>query len=308
MDVLLTARHWLKSDPLQRLVATFGGPTSAAQDLGNLAKWSAGVLDTRRGTERRDSIPTTWTKEQIRALLSAAGPLGLLETAKPRCSSYGATLLLGGATTGNRLRTELARDLLSEGVDLGMIVAVTAERPLSDHEHATDPESVADPTEWSNLLRHLNGAFGPLRTGTTITGDTGEIFWQDQEYHTAAGRNLRVLVAPSSGTHRRANTSDGLTFLLERIPLERRNHVLIITSAIYAPYQFFAGAPIVLSDGAERVEFVGTSTSTNGDINLLAQRIAQEIHAAVNTATTLLQPSEAPAKSDFDCSGVVRRV
>lgn len=104
-----------------------------------------------------------------------------------------------------------------------------------------------------------------MRNGTAITGDAGEIFWQDQEYHTAAGRSLRVLVAPSSSTHRRANTSDGLTFLLGRIPSEQRNHVLIITSSIYAPCQFLAGAPIVLSDGAEHVELVGTSTSTMPD-------------------------------------------
>jgi hypothetical protein len=285
------ARRWLASAAFQRLVAALGGPAPVAGNLGDLVRWSASVLDTRRGAERRDSALTTWTAEQVQALLSAAGPLGLLETTEPGRSSYGVTLLLGGATTGNRLRTRLARDLLSAGVDLGMIVAVTAERPLSTREHATDPESVKDPTEWSNLLRYLDGAFGPLRTGATVTGCAGNGFWQDQEYRTAAGRNLRVLVAPSSSTHRRANTSDGLAFLLERIPAQQRNHVLIITSSIYAPYQFFVGVPIVSSDGAERVELVGTPTSTGGDTNLLAQRIAQEIHAAVNAVTTLLHGS-----------------
>jgi hypothetical protein len=80
---------------------------------------------------------------------------------------------LGGATTGNRLRTALARDLESRGVDLGMLVAVTAERALSDHEHASDPDSMEDRTEWANLLRYLADAFGPLHAGTVTTGDTG---------------------------------------------------------------------------------------------------------------------------------------
>ena len=44
------------------------------------------------------------------------------------------------------------------------------------------------------------------------------------------------------------------------------------------------------SDGADHVELVGTPTGTDGDTNLLAQRIAQEIHAAVNAATTILRP------------------
>lgn len=109
-----------------------------------------------------------------------------------------------------------------------MLVAATADRPLSDHEHASDPDSAPDRTEWANLLRYL------------------------------------------------------------RIPLVRRRHVLVITSAIYVPYQFFAGAPVLLSDGADHVELVGTPTGTDGDTSLRAQRIAQEIHAAVRTATTIL--------------------
>lgn len=290
MDVLRTAQRWLESAALAQLTAALGGPNPATQDLGALATWSANVLDTRRGAERRDAAPTAWTTDQVRALLSAAGPLGLLETTAPRRPSYDVMVLLGGATTGNRLRTTLARDLVNRGLDVGTLVAVTAERALSDHEHTTDPDSVADRTEWSNLLRYLADAFGPLRVGAASRGGTGNASWQDQEFSTVAVRNLRMLVAPSHSTHSRANTSDGLLFLLERIPPARRRHMLIITSAIYAPYQFFVGAPILSSGGAEHVELVGTPTSTDGDTNLLVQRIAQEIHATVNTATTLLQP------------------
>ena len=289
VDVLRTAQQWLESAPLEQLTAALGGPRPAAQDLGAMAMWSANLLDTRRGAERRDAVPIPWTTDQIRVLLSAAGPLGLLETAEPSRPSYDTTVVVGGATTGNRLRTALARDFMSRGMDLGMLVAVTAERALSDHEHATDPDSVADRTEWSNLLRHLADAFGPFRVGAAATGGTGSRVWQDQEFDAAAGRKLRLLVAPSSSAHRRANTADSLTFLLERMPPAQRRHTLIITSAIYAPYQFFVGAPIVSSDGAEHVELVGTPTGTDGDTILLAQRIAQEIHSAVNAATTLLQ-------------------
>lgn len=289
VDVLRCAARWLESAALRRLTAALDGPDRSTRDLEALAEWSARALDTRRGAERWDAVPTTWTAGRTRALLAAAGPLGLLDTAAPCRTSYQTTVLLGGATTGNRLRTALARDLASRGTDLGMLVAATAERALSDHEHASDPDSVADRTEWANLLRYLADAFGPLHPGASMTGGTGSASWQDHEFDTATGTSLRVLVAPSSSAHRRANTSDGLTFLLDRIPLARRRHVLIITSAIYAPYQFFAGAPVVLSDGAEHVELVGTHTGTNGDTNLLAQRIAQEVHAAVNAATTILR-------------------
>jgi hypothetical protein len=39
---------------------------------------------------------------------------------------------------------------------------------------------------------------------------------------------------------------------------------------------------------SQRFDLLGTPTGTDGDNNLLAQRIAQEIHAAVNAATTIL--------------------
>lgn len=289
VDVRHTARHWLESAALQQLTAALGGPSPSVQELGTLERWSASTLDTRRGAERRDASPTAWTTGQTQALLAAAGPLGLLETAKPCRSSYEITILAGGATTGNRLRTTLARNLLDEGVDLGTLVAVTAERALSDHEHATDPDSVDDQTEWSNLLRHLADAFGPLQVDEANIGGTGSSTWQDLTFDTATDKNLRLLVAPSSSANRRANTSDGLRFVLERIPPLQRHRMLIITSAIYAPYQFFTGAPIVLSDGAEHVELVGTPTATDADTNLLTQRIAQEIHGAVDAATTLLR-------------------
>lgn len=289
-DVVRTARRWLGSTALHQLTAAFGGPSPAVRDLGTLTTWSATTLDTRHGAERRVAGRVTWTPDQIRELLTVAGPLGLMNTAGPCRSSYGITVLLGGATTGNRLRTRFARDLTSRGIDLGMLVAVTAERALSDHERATDPDSIQDRTEWSNLLRYVAEAFGPLRAGpASIEGD-GRNGWQDREFHTAAGGRLRMLVAPSRSSHRRANTADTLTFLLQRVPMAERRHTLIITNAIYAPYQFFAAAPIVLSDGAQRVELLGTPTATTSDTNLLAQRIAQEIHAALNAATALLHP------------------
>jgi hypothetical protein len=288
-DVRRAAQRWLQSAAFQRLTVTPGGPSPRIGDSDALVEWSARILDTRRSAERRDAIPTTWTTEHIRELLSAAGPLGLLHTAAPYLAAYEMTVLLGGATTGNRFRTALARDLAGQGVNLGMLVAATADRALSDHEHGSDPDSVRDRIEWVNLLRRLADAFGPLRVGAATTGGTGAAAWQDHEFDTTMGTSPRVLVAPSSSVHRRANTADTLAFLLQRIPLARRRHVLVITSAIYTPYQFFAGAPVVLSDGAEHVELVGTPTSTDGNTNLLAQRIAQEIHAAMHAATAMLR-------------------
>jgi hypothetical protein len=66
--------------------------------------------------------------------------------------------------------------------------------------------------------------------------------------------------------------------------------MLIITSAIYAPYQFFTIAPQLLAAGTEHAEFVSTAAQTTGDKAVLAQRIAQEIDSAIN-ATCHLSPA-----------------
>jgi len=50
---------------------------------------------------------------------------------------------------------------------------------------------------------------------------------------------------------RRATTPQQLCFLRARMPLATRRAVLMVTSSIYVPYQFFSGAPEVVADGAE---------------------------------------------------------
>jgi hypothetical protein len=64
--------------------------------------------------------------------------------------------------------------------------------------------------------------------------------------------------------------------------------VLLITSAIYAPYQFFTSAPLLLARGVGWVELVGTPTATDRAGQLLAQRLGQEIHSAIAGAVELV--------------------
>lgn len=137
VDVLRNAARWLESAALRRLTAALGEPSRPTQDLQALVKWSARILDTRGGAERRDTIPTTGTKTRFEGCYRLRGALGLLKTADPCRASYEVAVLLGGATTGNRLRTALARDLASRGVDLGtgMRIPLTAWRSFSTGSH-----------------------------------------------------------------------------------------------------------------------------------------------------------------------------
>jgi hypothetical protein len=275
-DVAARARDWIASRALRDFVEALEGPSPATPE--QLLRWSSATLDTRQGTERHDALAVAWKPSRVGAILAAAGPLGLIETAAPQRRRYDATLVLGGTTTGNRLRTRLAASLTRRHVELGLLTAVTAERPISPREHETAPESVADATEWKHLLRCIKETFGPLEPETTDD-------WREHRFSTPDGMRVQLLVTPRSATGGRATTTDGIRFFLDHA---NASSTLLLTSAIYAPYQFFAVAPLLLDGGVRHVELIGTPTATDGDRNRLAQRIAQELHAALSAALPLL--------------------
>jgi hypothetical protein len=288
------AQAWLTSPALEHVVRALDGPPDAPRDRDALRRWSCATLDTRGGAERRDVAPVKWNARWAQALLEAAEPLGLISTAAPRLACYDAALVLGGATTGNRLRVELADDLVRHGVHFHELVLLGAERPLGARELADEPSSEADRTEWRNLLRYATQEFGPLGSVDSEAGGAGVRAWRDQRYRSACGRAVRLLVTPSPTGDRRATTIDAIGFFLQRTPHERRRSVLIITSAIYAPYQFFSALPLLVSARAHHAELIGTPTSRDGDPALLAQRVGQETHAAIVAACAVLAAPRPP--------------
>lgn len=276
------ARRWLTGDVLEQLIRQLGGPAPVIEHLADLRVWSRSVLDTRRGAERREAQQLDLPHELLHALIEAAAPLGLVRTAAPIRSHYDAVIVLGGATTGNRLRTQLVRETLRT-VDTSLLVALASDRPISRSELVDEPDSFADATEWGNLVREFDESFG-LEADQCDTSLRTE---HDQAYRTRAGIPVRVLVAPRDGD-RRPTTPQQLAFLRDRIAVSNRQSVLLVTSAIYAPYQFFTGADAVLVDGAVHAELTGTETAMTGDLQRLAQRIGQEIHAAIDAAARLV--------------------
>ncbi len=167
-------------------------------------------------------------------------------------------------------------------------VGLTAHRPLTAQEQAR-AEAEAETSEWQNLLREMTEAFGPPAPRPPATADPPATFQAalDREFATRDGGAFRILVAPSPEPGRRANTGDSVTYLARQVPPAARRRVLLVTSAIYAPYQFFLSAPRLLAAGTRHVELVGSPTSTTTHLPVLTQRIAQEIHSAATAASHL---------------------
>lgn len=196
----------------------------------------------------------------------------------------------------------LAAELEQHGTDLGIIAGLTAHRPISDTERMREHIPVSERSEWQNLLREMSRKFD-VDASDPIQADTplGDFLTpQDGDFRKPDGSSIRILVAPSRDVHRRADTVDSADYLTRRITPAQRGRVLIITSAIYAPYQFFAVAPRLLAAGTKHAEVVGTLTQGAGDKALLARRIAQEIHATINAAYQLwYRPASSPSVESF---------
>jgi hypothetical protein len=131
--------------------------------------------------------------------------------ADPGLTRYDLTVVLGGTVTANELHTRLALSLADEGAELGTVVALTADRPLTDAETTR----TGCLTESQHLTAELGDAFG------------------------AGPPDVQIVIAQPSVIGQRANTTDAIGELIRRMPGRRRRHVLAITSAIYVPYQFF---------------------------------------------------------------------
>lgn len=285
-DVLTAAAQWLTTPALSALSGALGGPAiqEVPEDLAALAQWSRRVLDARGGAERHEAPARSLPENAIRLLLNAGHDLGLLATHAPALSAYDLTIILGGTTTGNRLRVALASEAAQHGTNLGVIAGLAAHRLLGTTERIAEQIPQAESTEWQNLLREISVAFCLDMAGPPEPEEAPGDFLTalDKKVNNPAGREIRILVAPSRDPKRRADTRDAVDYLINRIPIARRRRVLIITSAIYAPYQFFVVAPRLLTTGTQHAELVGTPTQTTGDKALLAQRIAQEIHSAIH--------------------------
>lgn len=259
------AGRWLSDPALRAVLEAFGGPTPDPQDpasVAAVAAWTARHWDFRRGAERRAADRPVLAAPLVGALVRAADALGLMATPPPARGSYDATVVLGGAVTGNQLRAGLARRLHDDGVDLGLVVGLTADRPLSSDELASDPAAATDGQEPAHLRRALAEVLG------------GAV-------------DFELLVAPARASGRRPDTALAVAHLCAVLPAADRAAVLLVTSAIYAPYQFFVAAPVLLSSGTSHAGTVGTATSAN-DPAVLAPRLAQELHSCLHAAARLL--------------------
>ena len=278
-DAIEIGRAWLRSPALTRLLYALGGPVvrKSERDLRQLVEWSSGVLDTRHGSERQAAARVVLQDSQVAALVDAAGPLGMLNTSPPNLPRYDMTIVLGGTTTGNDLRVRFAAELAVNGIAIGQVVGLAAERALMTDER----EATGYHTESEHLDSVLRALFGEAVVGTWDRADREPDTRSETVGLERCGHEM--LTAPSSRPGKRTDTRDAIEYLADHVPPTAWRSALVVTSAIYVSYQFLVVAPLLLAEGSQYIEVVGTPTATNGPPGVLAQRVAQEVHATIVT-------------------------
>ncbi len=264
-EVRVLIEDWIYRPALRELVEAFGG-TWPEGDLehvvAELAEWSK-IWDYRSGKSRL-IFHDNPAKDDPHAELTyrAAEELGLLNPTPPSKNEYDYMLILGGLATGVEPRVKYAAQLVEDGLKIRIQIAgLGSYRPLHQKELPISHKYAPDGRyEIDHLVAMMAAFFADqrespdLRTeepGTTAT--TWEMNGPDLEASVAA-----YAAASSQPNKRSANTADTYELFVKSTAPEDRSKALLITSAIYAPYQHLDAAKIFGPKGVT-VETVGAA-------------------------------------------------
>jgi hypothetical protein len=291
-------RRWTNEPALRRLVTAFGANIPEDLDLVSRVKWLdefSGRWDYRAGRERTQMVAAI-PADISPVVERCADALGLRMARKPSHRRYDFAVVLGGVALSCATRTKTAADLLQCGLQISHYVyGLGTNRAIAPEEHRTVAEVLKRPlvaaTEYAALIESAVAYFsGAKIVREDASGDPGSnTYSATTEVATSYGSNVRVLCSPTTDPSRRANTADTYLHFVSDAHAVERQSVLLITSPIYVPYQFFVAMQyLVLPFGLE-IEMIGAEP-----IGTAAQSLTQpanylqEIRSAIRSARSLI--------------------
>jgi len=278
---------WLEHPALHRIVEAEGGawPAGSLLDRARMLHEFSARWDRRSGAERLNMAPGDIAMD-IDELMDSAGQLGLTVAARPTGSVYDHGLTLGGTALASIFRVKHLLGLRDSGVEMKAIGILTALRDVGVEERAL----VAQHPDLSGLAEPKSEFDVMVAAAAHFTGEQTQVDRVDDDNPcmrsaTARVNGAVVLAAPSGDPSRRANTFDNYTVYRERVACGDR--VLIVTSSIYLPYQFFIALQALGWRQPLTVEAVGFPPEwmqgvLTGPANVL-QELRSGLFAAVRT-------------------------
>lgn len=272
------------------LVRAFGGEERALQSadtalqLAALERFAAAHWDFRSGRERNLAAIAEFSPAQTELILRTGLELGLAGTSGPSKSFYDAVIMTGGMVRAGIVKPRFLRELEATGLDWSRAVFLGASRPfLGDEATLAARLGVPGGNEIDAMRVGMARAFDLDEAGSTDAGGTGFGSWLWLDWPKGE-RRFQVVAAPSSEPQlRRANTEDTFRYWAGRT--SGVQSLLVITTAVYVPYQGAVSVEVFGADRGMAVETVAVSASANNlgaDTQLFGpQQILQELRAAV---------------------------
>lgn len=301
-EIAAEVGRWVNSDPILELAEAFGaGDRQGDLDstLESLDTFSADHWDFRRGRERNLALQEEFPPETGELVASAARALGMTDPEPPRFDRYDHVLVLGGLVRACVLRPQYAAALIGSGLACTDVTALGAFRPLGGDEPdlATAGGLVGVENEVEAMDAGMRRAFDlgdPESEEGRHDAESPTLSWLVRRYVADTGRGVSVIAAPTTDPTRRANTPDTYKYWAEKVvELVPGDKVLLVTSAIYVPFQHAdAIRMLTLPYGAE-VDTVGLDTTQVADSRLrqtfTPANYLQEVRSAIRSMKALFE-------------------
>ena len=286
-EIQQSTASWLDSAEMTELLARFDRTLTATGLRNRLAEAeqiSRDIFDFRQGGERWEAKKAEFSRRTVEAADALVAriyrdpqDLPATELGEP---THG--LVLGGRINSCLLRAELLADLLEQGLQVGHLWGLGSRRDVVDIERKVASELHFGPVddELDAMCAALRYALN-LPNGAEKSRSPREVRWLTMSPTPVAG----LAAEPGEG-NARATTSDTYRFFLEAAGnVAKNDHILIITSALHAPFQHAqALAELSIPTGAT-ITSVGAHIATSREAAVRAEWTTaewlQEIRSAI---------------------------
>lgn len=282
---------WLGHPALRRIVEAEGGmwPDGNLEDRAEALHRFSAKWDRRSGGERL-TMSAGEVAMDVDDLLADAAELGMTESRTPTQHVYEHGLTLGGTALASIYRVMHLFGLRAGGVGLTSVGILTALREIAAEERrlVSQRADIAELADYRTEFDVMVAAAERFAIGTA------EVHRTDHEnpHLRAADAQVdgaRVLAAPSGDASRRPNTFDN--YAVYRRNVDAGDRLLIVTSSVYLPYQFFVALQALGWKRPLTVEAVGFPPEwmqgvLTGPANVL-QELRSGLYAARRTLAAL---------------------
>jgi hypothetical protein len=260
----------LSLDSLHDVLESWGAHVQHRDDRGAALAHLEDVStqwDFRKGQERNLAGATALTTEQASAAFAVAEDLFMVGDTIAQKDTCSYLLVLGGLARACVSRPAYAARLVAHGLSVTSgILALAGFRPLNGDEGSiVDALAIAADDEFDVMAAGMQRAFNAPDPARVLRGERSDVVGASWEVAEFVGQSPAtfVVAAPSTAPgERRATTADTYAFLAEDlVALTKHDHVVIVTSAIYRPYQHGEALRLLALPYGCSVETVGVETS-----------------------------------------------